>query len=141
MSDWDVYYACAKVRRTRVGQQTDSTDEVCLEPGTGEKLQHCCSMNAVERVARRIDVWQQWHPVVAFPVAVAKKFGDDQAGNLVWLLVYYGFVATFPLLLALTALAGVALRRYPQLQHKLISSAFAEFPNVGSQIHHQLGRS
>jgi YihY family inner membrane protein len=96
-------------------------------------------MNPVERAIRTVDRWQQRHPVVAFPVAVAKKFGDDQAGNLVALLTYYGFVATFPLLLVLTTTVGVALRKYPHLQHKLIKSAFAEFPIVGGQIHNQLG--
>ncbi|MCW2650454.1 MAG: rane protein [Mycobacterium sp.] len=96
-------------------------------------------MNVVERLVRRVDCWQQRHPVVAFPIAVAKKFSDDQAGNLVALLAYYGFVATFPLLLALTTIVGVALRTHPQLQQKLINSAFAEFPIVGQQIHNQLG--
>lgn len=96
-------------------------------------------MNFVERFVRRIDCWQQRHAVVAFPIAVAKKFSDDQAGNLVSLLAYYGFLATFPLLLALTSVVGVALRKFPQLQQKLIASAFAEFPIVGAQIHNQLG--
>lgn len=96
-------------------------------------------MNPVERVARNFDGWQQRHAVVAFPVAVVKKFGDDQAGNLVSLLAYYAFVAVFPLLLALTAVTGVVLRGNPKLQGKLLNSAFAEFPIVGGQIHQQLG--
>jgi YihY family inner membrane protein len=96
-------------------------------------------MNAVERAIRSADCWQQRHPVVAFPVAVVKKFGDDEAGNLVALLTYYAFLATFPLLLAFTAILGVALHRYPELHAKLVNSAFAEFPIVGTQIHQQLG--
>jgi membrane protein len=96
-------------------------------------------MNPVERAVRSVDCWQQRHPVAAFPVAVVKKFGDDEAGNLVALLTYYGFLATFPLLLALTAVLGVALRKYPELHAKLINSAFAEFPIVGAEIHEQLG--
>lgn len=95
-------------------------------------------MNPVERAVRCVDRWQQRHSAIAFPVAVAKKFSDDEARNLVALLAYYGFVATFPLLLVLTTVVGIALRKYPQLQHKLIKSAFAEFPIVGGQIHHQL---
>ena len=77
--------------------------------------------------------------VVGFPVAVVKKFGDDQAGYLVSLLAYYAFVAVFPLLLVLTAVTGVVLRDHPQLQGKLLNSAFAEFPIIGDQIHQQLG--
>lgn len=96
-------------------------------------------MNPVERAARGFDAWQQRHPVVGFPIAVVRKFGDDQAGYLVSLLAYYAFVATFPLLLALTAIAGVVLRSHPKLQQHLVNSAFAEFPIVGGQIHQQLG--
>lgn len=96
-------------------------------------------MNPVERAVRSVDCWQQRHPVVGFPIAVVKKFGDDQAGNLVALLTYYAFLATFPLLLAGTAVLSVALRRYPELHDKLVRSAFAEFPIVGAEIHEQLG--
>ncbi|HZC93186.1 MAG TPA: YihY/virulence factor BrkB family protein [Mycobacterium sp.] len=96
-------------------------------------------MNPVERVARGFDGWQQRHVVVGFPVAVVKKFGDDQAGNLVSLLAYYAFVAVFPLLLVLTAVTGVVLRDHPKVQGKLLNSAFAEFPIIGGQIHQQLG--
>ena len=96
-------------------------------------------MNPVERSVRSVDCWQQRRPVVAFPVGVVKKFGDDEGGNLVALLTYYAFLATFPLLLAFTAVLGVALRTYPELHDKLINSAFAEFPIVGKEIHEQLG--
>jgi membrane protein len=96
-------------------------------------------MNPVERVARGFDSWQQRHPVVGFPLAVVKKFGDDQAGYLVSLLAYYAFVSIFPLLLVLTAVTGVVLRDHPKLQGKLVNSAFAEFPIIGGQIHQQLG--
>jgi membrane protein len=96
-------------------------------------------VNRVERLARQFDAWQQRHPMMAFAVAVMKKFGDDQAGNQVALLTYFAFVATFPLLLALTTILGVALRKYPELQHDLVNSAFAEFPIIGGQLHDQVG--
>jgi membrane protein len=95
--------------------------------------------NPVERIVRRIDSWQQRHTIIGFPVALIKKFGDDEAGNLVSLLAYNSFLATFPLLLAFTAVLGVALRSHPELHQKAMSSAFAEFPIVGGQIHDQLG--
>lgn len=95
--------------------------------------------NAIERVVRRFDRWQQRHSVIGFPIAVVKKFGDDEAGNLVALLTYHAFLATFPLLLAFTAVLGVVLRSHPDLHAKVVSSAFAEFPIVGGQIHDQLG--
>lgn len=96
-------------------------------------------MNPIERAVRGFDGWQQRHPVVGFPIAVIKKFGDDQGGNLVSLLAYYSFVATFPLLLALTAVLGAILRAHPELQERLVNSAFAEFPIIGGQLHQQLG--
>jgi membrane protein len=96
-------------------------------------------VNSAERLARRVDGWQQRHRSMSFTVAVVKKFGDDQAGNLVALLTYFAFLATFPLLLALTTVVGVALRKSPRLQHELVNSAFAEFPIIGTRIHDQLG--
>jgi membrane protein len=95
--------------------------------------------NPIERIVRRFDSWQQRHTIIGFPIAVIKKFGDDEAGNLVSLLAYYSFLATFPLLLAFTAVLGVALRSHPELHQKAVNSAFAEFPIVGGQIHDQLG--
>lgn len=96
-------------------------------------------MNPVERVVRRFDEWQQRHSAIGYPIAVVKKFGDDEAGYLVSLLAYYSFAATFPLLLALTAIVGSVLRSHPKLQEHLLNSAFAEFPIVGGKIHEQLG--
>jgi membrane protein len=96
-------------------------------------------VNRAERITRRFDCWQRHHRATAFVVAVVKKFSDDQAGNLVALLTYFAFVATFPLLLALTTILGLVLRKSPQLQRDLVNSAFAEFPIIGTQIHDQLG--
>ncbi len=97
------------------------------------------SANPIEKLVRRFDRWQQKHTAVGFPIAVIKKFGDDECGNLVSLLAYYSFVAAFPLLLAFTAVLGVVLRAHPGLHQKLVNSAFGEFPIVGGQIQDQLG--
>ena len=45
------------------------------------------------------DAYQQRHRWLAIPMAVVKKFGDDQAGNLAALVAYYAFFSMFPLLL------------------------------------------
>ena len=86
-------------------------------------------MNPVERVARGFDDWQQRHAVMGFPIAVVKKFGDDQAGYLVSLLAYYAFVAVFPLLLALTAVTGVVLRDHPKLQGETAQLRLRRIPH------------
>ena len=46
--------------------------------------------NPFKRVLRGVDLAQQRKPVLAFPYAVVKKFGDDQAGMLAALIAYYG---------------------------------------------------
>lgn len=96
-------------------------------------------MNPVERRLRLVDAWQQRHRVPAFAFAVFKKFGDDQAGNLVALLTYYAFLATFPLLLALSGVLGLVLKGDPALQARIQTSALAEFPIIGTQLKSQIG--
>ena len=49
-------------------------------------------------------------------------------------IAYYGFFSLFPLLLVLASLAGFALRDHPDLQQRLLDSAFAQFPVVGAEI-------
>ncbi|HET9654746.1 MAG TPA: YihY/virulence factor BrkB family protein [Kineosporiaceae bacterium] len=88
----------------------------------------------LEAAARRADRIQQGRPVLAFPFAVIKKFGDDQAGNLAALLAYYAFVSVFPLMLSFVTLLGIVLRGDPQLRDRLLSSAMVEFPVIGEQL-------
>ncbi len=87
----------------------------------------------------RADEWQQRHRVVAFPVAVFRKFGDDGGGSLAALIAYYGFFSIFPLLLALDALAASVLHGDPELRRRLLDSALAEFPVIGDQIRSNIG--
>lgn len=88
----------------------------------------------LQKVVRRIDAYQQSHPWLGFPVAVAKKFGDDRAGNLAALIAYYGFFSVFPLLLVLVSLLGFVLRDTPDLREAIVDSALAQFPVIGEQI-------
>ena len=96
-------------------------------------------VNPIERGLREVDAWQQRHRAPAFSFAVFKKFGDDQAGNLVALLTYFAFVATFPLLLALTGILGLVLNGHPALQARIQTSALSEFPIIGTQLRSQIG--
>lgn len=98
-------------------------------------------MNPIEKNVRKLDAWQQRHRFPAVAFAVFKKFGDDQAGNLVALMTYYAFLATFPLLLALSAILGLVLKGNPSLQASIQSSALAEFPIIGPQLSSQVGLS
>ncbi len=87
----------------------------------------------------RVDRYQQRHPVLAVPVAVVRKFGDDQAGNLAALLAYYGFFSLFPLLLVLVTVLDFALAGNPDLQARLLGSALAQFPVIGNQLGENIG--
>ncbi len=77
--------------------------------------------------------------MLAFPVAVWKKFSDDQAGNLAALIAYYGFAAIFPLLLVLATVLNIVLKDNPSLRKDLTDSALAQYPVIGQQIKTQLG--
>jgi YihY family inner membrane protein len=95
-------------------------------------------MAPIERLVRRIDARQQRTPVLAFPFAVVKKFGDDRAGGLAALMAYYGFVALFPLLLLLVTFLGLALRGNEELQRRVLQSALSDFPIIGDQLRNNI---
>ncbi len=91
-------------------------------------------MNAVTKTVGAVDRFQQRVPWLALPVAVLKKFSDDRAGNLAALIAYYGFIATFPLLLVFATVLDLVLRNDPGLRSTLIDSALAHYPVIGDQI-------
>jgi YihY family inner membrane protein len=101
-------------------------------------------VNAVQRLLRRIDAFQQGHTPLAVAVGVNKKFGDDNAGNLVTVLAYAGFVTLFPLLLVAFTVLGLVLAHDPSLRHSINNSVLHDFPLVGNQLQanvHTLQRS
>ncbi|HVH54012.1 MAG TPA: YihY/virulence factor BrkB family protein [Actinomycetota bacterium] len=95
-------------------------------------------------ILRKLDAFEKRHAAIAFPFAVVKKFGDDQAGNLAAVIAYYGFFSLFPLLLVLVTALGMVLRNNPDLQTRILDSALANFPVIGTEISrnvHALGGS
>src|SRR5215475_558626 len=91
-----------------------------------------------ERQVRRIDRFQQRHVVLAFPWAVAQKFGNDQAGGKAALMAFYGLFALFPLLLLLATILGFVLSGNPALREQLIDSALGNFPVIGQDLRSQV---
>jgi membrane protein len=83
---------------------------------------------------RRFDRFQQRHDAVAVPIAVIRKFGNDQAGNMAALMSYYGFFSLFPLLLVLTTILGFVLHGDASAQKSVESSVLGQLPIVGKQI-------
>ena len=91
-------------------------------------------MNKAKRALRAADEFQQRHAWLAFPIAVWKKFGDDQAGNLAMLVAWFAFVSIFPLMLVLVTVLDIVLRNNPDLRHQLLNSALEQYPLIGQHL-------
>jgi YihY family inner membrane protein len=97
------------------------------------------AMNKLKRLLRAVDEFQQQHVWVGFPVAVWKKFGDDEAGNLAALIAYSALVAIFPLLLLLITVLDIVLKNNPELQQKVLKAAVDQYPVIGPQLQGSIG--
>ena len=86
------------------------------------------------RPVRAFDRRQQTRPWLAIPVAVFKKFSDDQAGGLAALIAYYAFFSLFPLLLVFVTVLGFVLQGDPAAQESIRNSVLAQFPVIGTQL-------
>ena len=91
-------------------------------------------MSAFNRIAQTLDGFQQRHRMLGFPLAVRQKFAEDQGGYLAASVTYYAFFSIFPLLLVFVTLLGYALENNPDLQRRVVDSAFADFPVIGPQL-------
>jgi membrane protein len=96
-------------------------------------------MRWVQRAVGAADRLQARWPPIAVPVAVWKKFQDDQAGYLAALVCFFGFVAVFPLLLIFVTVLDMTLKSDPTLHRDLLNSALMQYPVVGSEIDSSLG--
>jgi YihY family inner membrane protein len=83
---------------------------------------------------RRFDRFQQRHKWWAVPIAVVKKFGDDQAGSLAALVAYYAFFSLFPLLLVFLTVLGFVLQGDQSAQQSIRQSVLGQFPIVGQKL-------
>jgi membrane protein len=86
------------------------------------------------RPVRAFDRFQQKRSWLAIPMAVVKKFGDDQAGSLAALVAYYAFFSIFPLLLVFTTILGYVLQGNSKAAASIQHSVLAQFPIIGPQI-------
>ena len=97
-------------------------------------------MNKMEKAFRAADELQQRHAWLAVPVAVWKKFGDDQAGNLAALIAYSAFVGIFPLLLVAVTVLNMVLKNNPELKARVLKAANEAYPVVFSQLEPDIGK-
>ncbi len=101
-------------------------------------------MNVIQRTIAWFDEYQRRHGFVGFPLAVFKKYGDDEAGHQAALLAYYAFLSIFPLLLVLTSVLKLLVRNNDELRLRIIENATTYFPIVGNELQrnvHGLGTS
>jgi membrane protein len=96
-------------------------------------------MNPADKAIKAVDRFQRRFPWLAFPVAVWKKFGDDQAGNLAALVAYYAFASLFPLLLLLVTVLDIVLRNDQALKTSLEDAAVKNYGALGTDLIGQLG--
>jgi membrane protein len=88
----------------------------------------------VLRPVKAFDRYQQSRKWLAIPMAVMRKFGNDQAGNLAALVAYYAFFSVFPLLLVFVTILGFVLQGNTNAQTSIENSVLGQFPVIGSQI-------
>jgi membrane protein len=83
---------------------------------------------------KRVDAYQQRHRWLAIPLAVVKKFGDDQGGNLAALVAYFAFFSLFPLLLVFVTILGFVLQGDTSSLHSVENSVRSQFPGIGKTL-------
>jgi len=88
-------------------------------------------MKIFRRFLAGLDRWQRHARVVGPAFAVQKKFNDDQLGQYVVALGWYGFVSVYPLLLVVTTIFGFI--GVASLGRTIVSTLH-EFPVVGSNF-------
>jgi membrane protein len=97
--------------------------------------QEACGMKAaLRRFLERFDGYQQRHSWLSFPIAVVRKFDEDQASNLAALLAYYAFFSFFPLMLVLVTTLGLVVSDHPKIAEKVQDSVLSQFPVIGDQL-------
>lgn len=97
-------------------------------------IESVSGVNVAEQGMRALDSGQQKFPPAAFVFGVVKKFGDDRGSSLCALLAFYGFLSLFPLLLLLVTALGFFGASQHSLVHRIESSAFSQFPIVGTKL-------
>ena len=90
-------------------------------------------MNILDRSVLKIDQWQQRSPL-KFPIAVIKKYGDDDASHQAALITYYGFLSLFPLLMVMTSIVGILSLGDKALEADVLKSVSSYFPVLGEQL-------
>ena len=85
-------------------------------------------------LSARLDRYQRHEGWLGFPLAVGRKYSDDQGGYIAATITYYAFFSLFPLLLVATTVLGFVLRGHEHLQKSIVDSALGQFPVIGRDL-------
>lgn len=96
-------------------------------------------MKQLNLLKQRIETYQRSHAFVAFPVAVIKRYGDDEAGKQAALVTYYAFLSLFPLLLIFITVLGIVIHNNPGLENTISTTVFELFPALGNDLEKNVG--
>src|SRR3954452_9106852 len=114
-------------------QDQDSSDRPTASSAKGTLG---AARSKAKQTVNKLDATQQNHSPLGFPVAVYRKYSDDQAGNLANLIAYWAFFSLFPVLLvAITILELVGIGE------GTFKETLKSFPLINSSIENQHGIS
>ena len=82
----------------------------------------------------RVDRLQRRVPTIGFPVAVAKRYGEDHGGWLGSLIAYYGFFSLYPLLVVFVTLATWVLDDRPTALQRVLEALWSKLPFVTDEL-------
>jgi YihY family inner membrane protein len=82
----------------------------------------------IDRVVDRVDAVQRRHRVLGFPIAVFKRYGEDNGGWAGALIAYYGFFSLFPLLVVFVTVATWVLGDRPDLLQTVLEALWSRVP-------------
>ena len=93
-----------------------------------------CGVRLIDDVTDRLDGLQRRHPVLGFPHAVLKRYGEDHGGWLGAIITYYGFFALIPLLIVAVTVLSIVFEDNPTLLDRILDAIWAQLPFVGEDI-------
>lgn len=86
--------------------------------------------SAAKRLLTKLDAYQQRHKILSVPIAVVKKYHDDEGGYQAALITYYGFLSLFPLLIVATSVVETVARKNDELRQQLLNAIANYLPTV-----------
>jgi YihY family inner membrane protein len=79
-------------------------------------------------VITRIDGLQRRRPIIGFPYAVFKRYGEDHGGWLGSLISYYGFFSLYPLLVVFATVATWVFEDRPETLQRVLQALWSKVP-------------